>query len=44
MTNPNPNRPIHAIVPALPESDRRPTLIRPADDRGTIFGGWGPKL
>jgi hypothetical protein len=43
MTNPNPNRPIHAIVPALPESDRRPTLIRPAD-RGAIFAGWGPKL
>ena len=44
MTNPSPTRPIHAIVPALPESDRRPTLIRPAGDRGAIFGGWGPKL
>jgi hypothetical protein len=43
MTNPRPN-PIHTIVPALPESDRRPTLIRPAGDRGAIFGGWGPKL
>jgi hypothetical protein len=39
----NPSRPIHTIVPALPESDRRPTLIRPATS-GAIFGGWGPKL
>jgi hypothetical protein len=39
----NPSRPIHTIVPALPESDRRPTLIRPAVS-GSIFGGWGPKL
>jgi hypothetical protein len=38
------SRPIHTIVPAPPESDRRPTLIRPAGDRGAIFGGWGPKL
>ena len=40
----NPKRPIHTIVPALPESDRRPTLARPAGDRGAIFGGWGPKI
>ena len=39
-----PTRPIHPIVPALPESDRRPTLIPAARDRGAIFGGWGPKL
>jgi hypothetical protein len=39
-----PSRPIHTIIPALPENDRRPTLIRPAGDRGAIFGGWGPKL
>jgi hypothetical protein len=40
----NPSRPLNAIVPAVPECDRRPTLIRPAGDRGTIFSGWGPKL
>jgi hypothetical protein len=39
-----PSRPIHTIVPALPESDRRPTLTRPAGDRGAIFPGWGPKF
>jgi hypothetical protein len=39
-----PHRPIHAIVPALPAGDRRPTLIRPAADRGAIFNGWGPKI
>ena len=39
-----PSRPIHAIVPPLPENDRRPTLARPAGDRGNIFAGWGPKL
>ena len=44
MNIPNPSRPIQSIVPALPESDRRPTLIRPAGDRGAIFGGWCPKL
>ena len=40
----HPSRPLNTIVPALLESDRRPTLIRPAGDRGTIFSGWGPKL
>jgi hypothetical protein len=40
----HPSRPLNSIVPALLESDRRPTLIRPAGDRGTIFSGWGPKL
>jgi hypothetical protein len=40
----NPKRPINAIVPALSENDRRPTLARPAGDRGTIFSGWGPKI
>jgi hypothetical protein len=44
LSRPNPSRPLSTIVPALPESDRRPTLIRPAGDRGTIFSGWGPKL
>ncbi len=39
-----PSRPINPIVPPLPESDRRPTLARPAGDRGTIFPGWGPKF
>jgi len=39
-----PSRPLNAIVPALPENDRRPTLIRPAGDRNTIFSGWGPKI
>jgi len=40
-----PNRPINTVVPALPEGDRRPTLVRPlAGSRGTIFAGWGPKL
>jgi len=39
-----PSRLIHPMVPALPENDRRPTLIRPAGDRGAIFGGWGPKI
>jgi hypothetical protein len=40
----NPNRPIAAIVADLPKADRRSTLIRPHNDRGGIFGGWGPKL
>jgi hypothetical protein len=40
----NPSRPLNAIVPALPECDRRPTLLRPAGDRATIFSGWGPKI
>jgi hypothetical protein len=40
----HPSRPLNTIVPALLESDRRPTLIRPAGDRNTIFSGWGPKL
>ena len=40
----SPNSPIHTIVPPLPENDRRPTLARPAGDRGNIFAGWGPKL
>jgi hypothetical protein len=39
-----PQRPINAIITALPDSDRRPTLARPAGDRGTIFSGWGPKI
>ena len=39
-----PSRPIQPLVPALPENDRRPTLIQNARDRGAIFGGWGPKL
>jgi hypothetical protein len=39
-----PSRPIHTIVPPLPESDRRPTTIDAARDRGAIFGGWGPKV
>ncbi len=43
MTNPAAPRPIHAIVPALPESDRRPTLVRP-NSGNSIFSGWGPKL
>jgi hypothetical protein len=43
-SRPNPNRPLNAIIPVLPESDRRPTLVRPAGDRTTIFAGWGPKL
>jgi len=38
-----PSRPINTIVPALPENDRRATVIRPTD-RGGIFPGWGPKL
>jgi hypothetical protein len=40
----NSNRPLSAIVPELPKADRRPTLIRPHDVRGGIFGGWGPKI
>jgi hypothetical protein len=40
----NPSRPLNAIVPAPPECDRRPTLLRPAGDRATIFSGWGPKI
>jgi hypothetical protein len=39
-----PKRPATTIVPALPEGDRRPTLVRPHNDRGGIFTGWGPKL
>jgi hypothetical protein len=39
-----PNRPINAIVPALPAGDQRPTLVRPAAARGAIFSGWGPKI
>ena len=39
-----PSRPLNPIVPTLPEGDRRPTLIRPATDRGGVFPGWGPKI
>jgi hypothetical protein len=38
------SRPLNPIVPTLPEGDRRPTLIRPAGDRGGVFPGWGPKI
>jgi hypothetical protein len=39
-----PNRPLSPIVPTMPEGDRRPTLLRPAADRGGVFPGWGPRL
>ncbi len=39
-----PKRPNTLIVPALPEGDRRPTLVRPHNTGSGMFGGWGPKL
>jgi len=42
MTMIKPNA-INAIIPALPNSDRRQTIVHPAG-RGGVFSGWGPKL
>ena len=40
-----PARPLSSIIPAAPEADRRPTVIRSAArDRDTIFRGWGPRI
>jgi hypothetical protein len=39
-----PKRPNTLILPVLPQGDCRPTLVRPYNDRGGIFNGWGPKL
>jgi hypothetical protein len=38
-----PKRPATTIVPASPQGDRRPTLVRPHHGSG-MFAGWGPKL
>lgn len=40
----NSSRPLAPIVPAMPDGDRRPTLLRPNTDRGSVFPGWGPKI
>jgi hypothetical protein len=37
-------RPNTVIIPAVPDGDRRPTLVRPYSTGSTVFGGWGPKL
>jgi hypothetical protein len=33
------------IVPAGPEAERRPTIVRPTvRDRDRLFRGWGPTI
>ncbi len=40
-----PKRPLNPIVPAAPETDRRPTIVRSVvRDRDQIFRGWGPSI